>query len=199
VTGLQGEAVRQKLYEIGLRLQVTGQEYSDSLAAGAIIAQQPPAGEKVKKGRHVLATVSEGQEVAQVPQLDKSNEHMARKALREAGFGDVNVRKVYDEEIEKDQVVGTEPPAGVRTSREVPVLVKISNGPRPTHANVPNVIGEMLSAAKAQIEDSGLVVGTIAYRVSAASRLGSVISQSVSPGTSIPLENPVDLVVAGTK
>ena len=104
--------------------------------------------------------------------------------------------RVYDEKHDKDVVVGTEPPPGVRTSRELPIVVRLSRGARPTHASVPNVIGEMLSEAKLAIEENGLLVGKIEYKTTSSSRSGTVVSQSVSPGMNVPLESTIDLVVA---
>jgi serine/threonine-protein kinase len=193
------EEARQQLYDIGLRLQVNGHEYSDSHLKGSILSQQPPAGEKVKKGRHVCVIVSDGPEVGQIPKVSNFTEAAARRALREEGFRNVSSRTVYDEKYPQNLVVETEPPGGARTSREMPVVLKISNGPRPTHADMPNVIGEMLSDAQSQILDQGLVVGRIEYRSSPSSREGSVVSQSVPPGTHVPFESSVDLVVSGSR
>jgi len=195
----QCEDARQMLYDIGLRLQVAGHEYSDSFAMGAVISQQTPAGQQVKKGRYISVVVSDGPEVARIPLVRNLNERAARKALREAGFENVTARKIYDEECRKDGAIGTEPPEGVRVSREMPIVLKISSGPRPTHAIMPNVIGEMLSDAKAMVEECGLRVGKIDYRTGSSSRPGTIVSQSISPGTSIPLESSVDLVVAGSR
>jgi serine/threonine-protein kinase len=196
---VQGDEARQRLYDIGLRLQVIDHEYSNKFPRGTIISQQPEAGEKVKKGRHICVIISDGAEAAHIPGVGNMNEREARNALRESGFSSISSRKVYDETCDKDLVIGTEPPSGVKTSREIPVLIKISNGPRPTHADVPNIIGEMLSDAKVLLEDNGLTVGDIEYRSSAGSRSGAVISQSAPPGTTIPLESPVNLVVAGNR
>lgn len=193
------DEARQKLYDVGLRIQVTGREYNNSLAKGKVISQDPAKGEKVKKGRSICAQISEGPEVSILPSVRGFNERNARKSLRDAGFDNVSVRKYYDEVYLKDQVIGTEPPEGVQTSRAVTVEIKMSNGPRPTHADVPNIIGEMLSSARIQIEDNGLTVGQIEFRSSATAQPGSVISQSSPPGTSIPLGSSIDLVVAGNR
>ncbi len=195
----QWEDARQELYDIGLRLQISGREYSDSLAKGIVMSQQPEAGETVKRGRHVCVVVSEGSEVAVLPDVRRLTERIARNRLRDEGFNSVVVHTLFDEKVPKDQVIGTEPPHGIRTSRELTISLRVSKGPQPTHATVPNVIGEMLSDAKLAIEENGLAVGRIEYRTSRGSRSGTVVSQSTSPGTSVPLESSIDLVVAADR
>jgi serine/threonine-protein kinase len=199
IVSMPSDEARQKLYDIGLRLQVTGEEYSAKAPRGTILTQQPEAGEKVKKGRHICVAVSAGSEVAQLPKVSELSERNARNALRDAGFENISSKKVYDEEVQADAVINLDPPSGVRISREVPVLIKISKGPKPTHVTMPNVIGEMLSDAKLQLEEVGLVSGKIDYRISGGSSSGIIISQSVPPGISVPLESAVDLVVAGSR
>jgi beta-lactam-binding protein with PASTA domain len=197
--GKDANQARQKLYDIGLRLEVTERQYDDSLAQGTIMTQLPEPGAQVKKGRHICVTVSDGSEVAEIPETKEMGERGARKALREAGFSLVDVTKVYDEKCPQDQVIGTEPWAGVRTSRELTITLKVSKGPKPTHATVPNLIGEMLSSARQIMDDSGLRVGHIEYRVGTRSLPGAVVSQSQAPGASVPLDSRVDLVVAAGK
>jgi len=92
----------------------------------------------------------------------------------------------------------TNPPRGTIISREVCVEITVSKGPKPTHAEVPNVIGETLSDAKRLVEESGLNVGKVEYRMNTPTRPGTVISQSVSPGTNAPLESAVDLVISAS-
>jgi serine/threonine-protein kinase len=198
LVGVPWEEARQKLYAVGLRLQVSSREYNDTLERGKIISQQPEPGASVKKGRQVCAIVSDGGEVAEIPQVYNLTERAARRKMRKAGFNNVIIHKEYDERKAQDLVIGTVPPSGVRTSRELPIQVRVSKGPRPTHATVPNVIGEMLSDAKAQIEEHNLSVGKIEYRQNSGARSGTIVLQSLSPGKSVPLESSINLVVAAT-
>ena len=197
--GMPWDDARQRLYDIGLRLMVSERVYSDSLEKGVILNQEPEPGVSVKKGRQVCVIVSDGSEVSEIPRIRNLTERVARRKMRDAGFTNVIVHKVYDERQDEDKAIGTVPPSGVRTSRELEISLRISKGPRPTHATVPNVVGEMLSEAKMQIEDNSLSVGKIDYRHGSGAREGSVISQSLSPGRSVPLDSPIDIVVAASQ
>ncbi len=196
VSGMPREEARRKLYADGLRLQVGRKEYSNEVARDAVISQQPEPGTLVKRSRYITAVISEGSEVDTIPDVRNLSERRTRNSLRERGFSDLKIVSTYNEKYPKDVIIGTEPPAGTVTSREVRVEAYLSKGPRPTHAEVPNVVGDMLSEAKAKIAESGLVLGDVQYQSSGAGGAGRVVSQSTSPGTRIPLDTPVKLVVS---
>ncbi len=190
---------KQVLYNIGLRLQIKEKEYSDQLPENHIINQEPPPKKRVKKGRHVFVVVSKGIEIDTIPDIRKLSEGAGKTLLRKSGFHNIEVIKAYSEYYDKDAIVRTIPEHGTIISREIDVNVVISKGPQPTHAEVPNVIGEMLSEAKMKIKERGLLVGKVEHRKHIATRPGSVISQSVSPGTHAPFESYINLVVSASK
>ncbi len=199
VVGLSKSEARQGLYDIGLRLQVQEREYNDKLENDIVLRQRPDSQEKVKKGRHVFVVLSKGPEVNRLPEVIKLPERRGKKVLRDAGFSRIKVFRAYNERYDKDIIVRLNPKVGTVISREVPIEITISKGPRPTHATVPNVIGEILSEAKLQIDESGLLVGKIGHKVNANLKPGTIISQSISPGTNAPLESKINLVVSANK
>jgi serine/threonine-protein kinase len=198
IVSMSCENARQSLYDIGLRLEVQSREFNDTLAENVVISQKPAPNEKVKRGRHILVMVSRGAEIGRIPDVRNLTERAAKKMLREAGFSNIKVYRSYNEKFEKDLIALTSPAHGVRTSREIPVEITISKGPKPTHVVVPNLVGEVLSDAKQVVEENGLKVGDIQYKVNPAVRPGSVVSQSLSPGANVPLESSIDLVVSAS-
>lgn len=62
-------------------------------------------------------------------------------------------------------------------------------------AKVPNLIGMGLKNASELIKNAGLTVGEVVERESA-SKPGTVISQNIPAGTSVPIETRLDLVIA---
>ncbi len=196
ISGMPREEARRKLYAEGLRLQVGRKEYNNEIARDAIISQQPEPGTQVKRSRYITAVVSEGSEVDTIPEVRNLSERNSRSALRERGFFDVKIVSTYNEKYPKDVIIGTEPPAGTVVSREIEVEAYLSRGPKPTHAEVPNLVGDMLSEAKTKIAESGLVLGDVEYKKSGGGAVGRVVSQSTPPGTRIPLDAPVRLVVS---
>ena len=200
VRGMEYEAARNKFYGVGLLTEVRAREFDDSVPEGNVLSQFPDPGESVKKGRKIALTVSRGPEAAQVPALRGINERQARLDLRKSGFSvSANVRKDFSGSVPVDAVIETFPPAGTITSRAMDVDLIISRGPRPTHAVMPNVIGDILSEAKKKVVDAGLKVGAVTYQNNATLLPGTVMSQSASPGANVPLESSVDLVISAIK
>jgi len=199
VRGMEYEAARTKFYGVGLLTEVRAKEFDDSVPEGNVLSQFPDPGEQVKKGRKIAVTVSRGPEAAKIPLLRGINERQARLDLRKGGFSVGNVRKAFHETVPLDAVIETFPPAGTITSRAMDLDLVLSRGPKPTHAVMPNVIGEILSEAKKKVVDAGLKVGAVTYQNNAALVPGTVMSQSASPGANVPLESSVDLVISAIK
>jgi serine/threonine-protein kinase len=196
ITGSEWETARQKLFDVGLRLNISSRQFSDSVPENVVMTQSPEAGEKVKKGRVIDVVVSKGQEIAAVPDVKELSENQAKLALKKQGFLIGKIRRVYDDDVPKDAVVKLSPESGITISREMPVDIYVSDGVKPTHAEVPNIIGEPLGVSKEKIEDSGLQVGTITYQHNATLQPGTVITQSVPPGSRVMLDSKVDIVVS---
>ncbi|MFP4162380.1 MAG: PASTA domain-containing protein [Chitinispirillaceae bacterium] len=196
IEGLPYEEGRHKLYGVGLLTEVRDKEFDDSIQDGSIINQYPESGSKVKKGRKVAATVSRGKEIAAIPRVKQLSERQARIEFRKYGFTLGKVKKKYSSSYPEDIVIDAYPPGGTTISRSMEVDLIVSRGSRPTHATVPNIVGESLAEAEKQIKESGLKVGKITYQNSSSLVPGTIISQSVSPGAKAPLDSHVNMVVS---
>ena len=82
--GQSDAAARQSL--VGAGLQVTEARVFSSQAPGTVIAQDPPAGEKVASGQSVRINVSKGTGTAVVPNAVGLGEAAARSGIVAAGF-----------------------------------------------------------------------------------------------------------------
>jgi serine/threonine-protein kinase len=54
---------QEKLYDAGLKIYVSGEEFNERISQNKIIAQDPASGAKVKKNREVYVVVSKGSKV----------------------------------------------------------------------------------------------------------------------------------------
>ncbi|MBN1307694.1 MAG: PASTA domain-containing protein, partial [Chitinispirillaceae bacterium] len=171
-------------------------EYDDTIPENAIVSQDPEASSRVKKGRKITVIVSRGKEIGTIPDVRNITERQARILLKKAGFALGKVKKVFSEGRPVDVVVDAFPASGTTTSREIEVDLFVSKGPKPTHAEVPNLVGESLKTAKRQIVESGLMVGAISYQNNPSLLPGTIISQSAAPGSNVPLESKLNLVVS---
>jgi serine/threonine-protein kinase len=187
---------REAFYKAGLLTEVRGKEYDDTIPENAIVSQSPEPGSRVKKGRKITVTVSKGKEIGIIPDVRNVSERQAYIVMKKAGFVIGKVKKVYHEEKPAETVIDAFPASGTTTSREIEVDLFISKGPKPTHAEVPNLVGESLKTAKDRIAEAGLLPGAITYQNNPSLLPGTIISQSAAPGSSVPLESKLNLVVS---
>jgi eukaryotic-like serine/threonine-protein kinase len=196
VTGVLLEQGREKLFAAGLLTEIRSREYDNAIPEEGIISQSPERGEKVKKGRRILVVVSKGKEFAVIPNVKDLTEHQARVELKKQGFTIGDAKKTFDAKHPVDAVIDANPQCGATISRDMKVDLIISKGPKPTSAEMPNIVGESLADARKKIEESGLAVGKIDYRNDPSVVPGTVITQSVSPGEKVPLESKVGITVS---
>ena len=196
IVNMPWEEARQQLFNIGLRLQISVRQYDEKVVRDRVISQQPLPQENVKKGRLVIVVVSKGSEIGVVPTVTNLTEHKATSELKKMGFIVGKSQRDYFDDYPKDVVASISPKEGTTISREMPVDIVVSDGPKPTHADVPNLIGEGLLIAKNKIEKSGLKLGKIEYKANATVAPGTVISQSAPPESSVPLESAINIVVS---
>ena len=198
IAGQAWEDAREKLYGAGLRIQVQGREYNNHVARDHIIGQQPAAGETMNTAerRGVYVIVSKGPEIGVVPDVVGIAEYQARRELLKQGFAIGKVNRRFSDTAPKDAVISLSPGPGTAISREMPVDMTISKGVEPTTAEVPTLVGEPLSSAKKMLDDIGLKTGTIESRPSPGAQPGTVVSQSMAPGSSVPFGSEINLVVS---
>jgi serine/threonine-protein kinase len=199
VQGMEYEAGRNKFFGVGLLTEVRGREFDDSIPEGAIISQYPEPETMVKKGRKIAVTVSRGAEAAMIPMIRLMTERQARQELKKAGFNVGDVKKQHHEVHAADVVIDVFPPAGTKISRAMDIDLVLSKGPKPTHAEVPNIIGESLAEARKKIESAGLKVGKIDYQNNSSLVPGTVVSQSAAPGAKVPLDSQVGIVISAIR
>jgi len=131
VIGDELNVAQEKLYDAGLNIYVSGEEFKERVSRNKIIAQDPASGAKVKKNREIYVVVSKGSKVIAltIPEL-KNKELKEATALIEE-FGLIIGRITYTNHfsVPKDIVIAQTPePGNVKTnSNEVNLLV--SKGP----------------------------------------------------------------------
>ncbi|MGW6227232.1 Stk1 family PASTA domain-containing Ser/Thr kinase [Cellulosimicrobium cellulans] len=108
VTGSQKDAAIKALEDQGLEPAVT-EEYSESVAAGLVIRQDPEQGSDAHRTDTVNVVVSLGPPLVEVPNVNTRNVADAEKALKDAGF-QVEIR--YPQGIHPLNIVYAQDPPG---------------------------------------------------------------------------------------
>ena len=169
-------------------------EYSDTVAAGDVISQNPSAGTSLPSGSAVDLVVSLGVQMVTVPNVVGQAQATAEANIIAAILTVGNVTTAYSNTVAAGDVISSNPAAGASVVHDSSVDLVVSLGVEP--ATVPNVVGTNQTAAESAITTAGLVVGIVTTEYSDTVAVDDVISQNPSGGTTLPPGSSVDLVVS---
>ena len=167
--------------------------------AGTIISQSPVEDTMVKPGQTIKVNVSRGADDKAVPVLAGKTQAGAKNALEAAGYKLGEVRGEKSDTVPKGFVISQDPAAGTSAEAGSAVDIVVSLGPESPEdklVTVPPLTGKTLEAAKEEITKAGLEPGAVTEQESTTVPAGSVISQSISPGSQAEKGTKVDLIVS---
>lgn len=174
LAGLDRAAATKALKRAGL---VPGpvSELDSPERIGDVLSAEPAPGTVVDRGSKVSMKVSAG---LPVPALTGLRRAAAEAALAAAGLKPGTVTRSCSEQP-TGEVLATLPKAGGRVQGGTPVALTVSrNG-----VTVPEVVGRSREQARAALTAAGLSVRTREQLVDDESQAGTVLSQSLQPGT----------------
>ena len=164
--------------------------------AGSVIFQNPAPYSKIKKGRRIYVTVSSGEVTVSVPKLIGTSERDAAFLLHQAGLTLGNVEYEYTGYYPAGVVCGQSLSPGTEVERKTLMDFTVSRGPLPDRFLVPNAVGMNVESAQKIIRGAGLNVGEITDELNRRLVPGTVLIQSVKPGSEVRQGTRIDLVVS---
>ncbi len=153
-------------------------EYSDTVAEGVVVDQDPDPQRKLERGTSIDLVVSKGPEPAKsvtVPDLRNMTPSEAEAKLREFGLIGKVGDSVYDNEIVANNVASQSPTSGATAKEGDTVTYYLSKGKEVIE--IPSVQGKDRYTAEAELTAAGFVVD-FGYDSSDTYDEGYVISQS---------------------
>lgn len=194
VTAARGElAERAHAADVDVpRLKVVDRSYSESVPAGAIMAQDPPDGDRIPERGALLVSVSRGSAYAEVPSVAGLEGAAAFTLLERRGFTPTR-RYTPSTEIEAWHAIQTDPAAGERVKRPARVTLVVSTGP--PKRIVPSVDGLDVPGIEEALRNAGFAP-EVEEQASEEAQPGTVLSVTPEPGARIPLGSTVTIVVA---
>ncbi len=125
ITGLTPQEAADALAEVDLLLeQQVNEQASDTVPAGRILEQNPPAGAQISKGSHVTITVSTGPALLRIPALSGMQVEQAEATLTSLGF--VPQVTLLDSSEPQGRVLRVEN-EGAQARRGDTVVLEVSN------------------------------------------------------------------------
>lgn len=126
--------------------------------AGTVFAQDPLGGTKVDEGSTVTLKVSTGPGNAPIPSVVGLSKAAAIRKIRSAGLKVGDIQTKASDTIPAGNAIGTDPSAGQSQEKGTTITLFVSSG-KPL-VNLPDVTGEDVGAAKAQLTGDGFNVKT---------------------------------------
>lgn len=200
VPDLKGKTVveaTKSLESLKLKIEVEKEIYSNEVPAGSIISQNPEKGQELTGDKTVKVTVSLGVKTAGIPNVVGMTETEAKKAIGDAKFIVGEVKRLANDNYDKDIVYEMSPAAGTTANEGSKIVLYVSRGQE--LLTVPDIIGETESNAKTSISEAGLVSGEVSYEESSTYSKGTVIRQSPSGGSEVAKNSSVSYTVSSGK
>nr|WP_098485135.1 Stk1 family PASTA domain-containing Ser/Thr kinase [Georgenia soli] len=191
VAGSDVAAATEAIGAEGLQVGETGEEYHDTVPAGAVISSSPAAGESVPHDTPVDLVVSAGREPVELPDVTGRQKGDAVAALESAGLTVGEVAEAHSDTVPEGAVISQDPAAGAgQLYRGDAVDLTVSLGPE--LFEVPDVVGRQVDEATQSLEGAG-------FRVDVKEVLGgffgTVRAQDPEPGSRLPRGSVITLTV----
>jgi serine/threonine-protein kinase len=162
LVGEEASAVEAQLQET-LPLQVTiSEEYDNDVAAGLVIAFDPPAGTPLPRDALVTVLVSKGHEPVTIPNVIGQTPEAATENLDQLGFAVTRAEDGRSADVDKGEVMAVTPdPAAGPVPYGSTVTIQVSAGM--PQVQVPDVGGKSSAEATQILEAAGLLVETSSW------------------------------------
>lgn len=190
VTGNPENDAKSVLEKAGFSVSVT-KEYSDSVAQGVVIRQEPAADTEKNYGAKVVIYVSRGAQMLTVNNVVGKKRTEAESTLKKTGFT-VEVKESYDSGVAPGKVIKQSPGGDEKLKKGGKVTIYVSKGKQ--KYDVANVYGMTESDARKALEKFDVNVVYDGYSTDIP--YGSVLSQEPTSATSLEEGSVVKLTLS---
>lgn len=194
VVGLYKTAAEEQMKKNGFTNYTFKEQTDATVEKGYVISQSVDDGTAITKDTAITIVISSGKEMTSVPNVVNYEDSQATTLLEEAGLK-VTHGYAYDDNVEKDHVISSDPVAGTEVEEGSTVKIIISNGKEQKKVVVPNLEGMREADAAAKLTELNLV-GAPTYEYSDTVKEGQVISQDPVVNTEVDEQSTVSYVVS---
>jgi serine/threonine-protein kinase len=185
---------RDRLESAGLEVGKVEHAYSDTVKRGTVISTDPAPGDRIRDHDSVGLVISDGPETVKVPDVAGSRLDKARTVLKQEGLEPGMVTREFSDDVEKGSVISTEPESGTERRAGSAIALIVSKG---SPVDVPDVTGESLEDARADLVEAGLKVKVSSERVTSSDiGKGEVARQTPESGSTAAEGDTVTLTLS---
>lgn len=174
LTQKEAEA-RTRLEAAGLEVGKVEHKHSDTVKRGTVMDTDPEPGARIRKHDSVTLTVSDGPEIVKVPDVKGSRLDKAEELLKTDGLEPGLATEAFSEDVPKGFVISTDPESGTQRRAGTAVSIVVSKG---SPIDVPDVTGDDLDDARAELEEAGLKVKVSTEEINSEFDKGQVAAQT---------------------
>lgn len=180
VTGLSEQDAVAQLAAAGFDVTVAPErQFSEDVAPGLVVAQDPGAGDRVARGGEITLALSQGPDRREVPAVVGQPQEAAVDAIESVGLTVGDITLAFSGDVPEGSVVSTTPPVGEPLREGTPVDVVVSKGVE--LLPVPDVTGAARPDAEAALAEAGFTASVTEVFSETASR-GVVVGQEPASG-----------------
>ena len=181
--------------DMGLKIRIE-EEFSDVIEEGKVIRTVPVADTTLNEGQEVLLVISKGREIKTgfMPNIVDIDEDLAVRTLKNQNLDlDIQIEEIFDSKVAKGNVIKTDPEKGDPLKTGQTVKIYVSKGPET--AEMPDLMGKELDAAKSLLDYAGFK-NTVVEEVFDEAEAGTVIKQSHTKGTEVDITETIKITIS---
>ncbi len=193
---LESTKAEARLTQWGLVTAIGDSMHHEAVAIGAVVDQDPQAGQRVKQGRHITVTLSKGPRFYPAPDIVGGSLREARLQLESSQLRIGDILYVSSSSTPESAVISQSPKAGTALARATTVSLRISNGPASALKRVPNLVGVSIEAAEDTLKKYEMRLGSLQNRADNDHAIGTVLKQSPRAESQAARYTQIDLVIS---
>ena len=179
LAGFTLKDARTELDDLGLRLKVGTEEFSEDVAEGKIIQSDPAGGGRVDPDGLVTVTVSKGKERFIIPDLVGLKPDVAQALIEDSKLVVGEIVEEFSGDLPKGLILRTTPVSGERVKRDTSLTLFVSKGVE--QISLSDYKGKSGEQALNELVEAGFDVKT-RYIFSEDLPAGAVVSQTPGSG-----------------
>lgn len=196
ITGKEVADAYRLLESVGLQLHVHESRHEKKIPERVIVSQDPAAGRKVRKNRAILAVVSLGPELLEVPDLRGKTVREAKIILsnNRLRLGEVEYKAAVDGEPER--ILHQRPGPREKVRKGEPVNLQVQKGAGSAMIEMPRWTGRPLYRLDTSIAKANLFLDEVSWVFSDFVPRGEVVGQTPDQGSRVRSQAKVALEVS---
>lgn len=180
--------------DIGLHVRLDDSRRPDPMiAAGRVLAQDPPPGTISREQRSIRVWLSTGPRSAIVPELTGETERTAQMRLTQEGLDAATVSEIRSASFGSDVIVAQDPPSNTPGAQ---VSLLVNRAEQSATYVMPDLIGVNGTRAATLLRGRGFRVAVVASSPYPGVAAGIVLRQSPQAGFQIAPGEPISIEVS---